>query len=423
MSNRLRAWLSAAAFWAVVAGGASAEGQGAQEYERIDAHALAAPPEAERSVEGLADYLVSGSIGERERCRAIFRWMTDRIEYDVERLRAHRIDSMAPEDVLRARRSVCSGYAELFSSLAAAMGIESVVIAGNAKGAGYEVGSRIPGPTDHAWNAVRIDGLWRLIDCTWGAGMITPELSFERRFRSYYFLAPPEELIYTHFPSDPRWQLLPEPVTLDEFERMVHMRETAFSLGLRALDPEEGWLGAGEDGALSVRIPRGVHLAAALVRDGKDLDASIVWIQEGDETASIACIFPEAGRYRLDLYARKDGDPAGRYALAMSYAIDAGAGAGDRRRFPIQFDRYGSSGAELFAPRGGVLEAGAEIRFSIRVPGARSVAVVIGDDFHDLRPSGDLFEGVVAARRGKMGIFAAFAEGSSYEEILEYEAR
>ena len=42
---------------------------------------------------------------------------------------------------------------------------------------------------------------WRLVDCTWGAGRVNPRTKqFERNLNEHFFLADPEELIYTHFP-------------------------------------------------------------------------------------------------------------------------------------------------------------------------------------------------------------------------------
>lgn len=391
-------------------------------YARIDAHAIAAPAEVERSAGALAAYLASAAQGDSEKVRAIFRWMTDRIDYDVERLRAGRIEAVSPDDVLRTRRSVCSGYADLFCKLAAACGIEAVPISGYAKGVGYEVGSSFSGPTDHAWNAARVDGRWRLIDCTWGAGTVGPDLRFERRFRPFFFMTPPERLIYTHFPSEARWQLIDPPVSQERFERMAHMRAGAFDLGLVPIDPSEGWIEARGRRSLTVAIEPGVHLMASINRGGQELDESLVWIQERVGVAEIDCLFPEAGRYRLDIFGRR-GTGVGEYGIAMSYRVDATTGAGEWARFPERYARYSESGAELIEPREGILPTGETTRFAIRVPGARSVAVVIGDDFHDLSRSGDRFEGEVRLRRGSVGIYAAFDGESDYQGLVEYEAR
>jgi transglutaminase/protease-like cytokinesis protein 3 len=42
---------------------------------------------------------------------------------------------------------------------------------GFAKGFGYKIGEPLSTP-NHAWNAVRIDGNWYLLDATWDAGVV-----------------------------------------------------------------------------------------------------------------------------------------------------------------------------------------------------------------------------------------------------------
>ncbi|MCS7045368.1 MAG: transglutaminase-like domain-containing protein, partial [Gemmataceae bacterium] len=59
--------------------------QDAKPYKAIDQHALKAPPEAEASLDSLAEYLAKPCKTDRDKARAIYRWITDRIAYDVER--------------------------------------------------------------------------------------------------------------------------------------------------------------------------------------------------------------------------------------------------------------------------------------------------------------------------------------------------
>lgn len=55
--------------------------------------------------------------------------------------------------------AVCNGYAQAFQLLAAASGITSVIVTGEANG-GVTTGA-------HAWNRVLIDGRWLVVDTTW----------------------------------------------------------------------------------------------------------------------------------------------------------------------------------------------------------------------------------------------------------------
>ena len=125
-------------------------------YDKIDAHALAMPAWAEQSVESLAADLVEPAKNEREKARAIFRWICQNIDYDLGSYFAGRLGSTKSEDVLKSRSSVCSGYSDLFSALAREAGLEAVEIRGYGKGYSYRPGQRFAGPYNHAWNAVEV---------------------------------------------------------------------------------------------------------------------------------------------------------------------------------------------------------------------------------------------------------------------------
>jgi hypothetical protein len=126
---------------------------------------------------------------------------------------------------------VCGGYSDLFTALARAAGLEAESITGYGKGHAYEVGEPIAGPANHAWNAVKIDGEWRLVDCTWGAGTVEDD-SYVKRFNPFYFLTPPLAFSWLHFPVDPRWQLRDPPLSLAEFEALPLVRHPFFEYGL-----------------------------------------------------------------------------------------------------------------------------------------------------------------------------------------------
>jgi hypothetical protein len=203
-------------------------------YEAIDRHALQAPPEAEASPETLAAYLTKPARNPREKARAIFRWITDRVAYDAEGFFSGRYGDNRAEAVLRNRKAVCEGFANLFELLCRHAGVEAVKIRGSAKGVGYVPGTKGRGGP-HAWNAVRLDGTWQLVDATWGAGGLTDK-RFTKRFEDYYFLTSPEQLIFTHLPADATWQLLARPLSAAAFEAQPRPGKELFKLGFTAAD-------------------------------------------------------------------------------------------------------------------------------------------------------------------------------------------
>lgn len=81
------------------------------------------------------------------------------------------------------------------------------VITGKAKTFGFG---------NHAWNAIKIDSVWRLVDACWGAGGYRGN-RFIKSKNLFYFFTPPEELILTHYPDFEEYQFLKNPVSREQF--------------------------------------------------------------------------------------------------------------------------------------------------------------------------------------------------------------
>jgi len=68
----------------------------------------------------------------------------------------------------------------------------------------------------------------------------------------YYFMSDPHQLIFSHFPDTPDWQLLDQPVSLTTFEDLVPVKSSFFKYGLQLLDYREAVIQALDE--LTVRI-------------------------------------------------------------------------------------------------------------------------------------------------------------------------
>ena len=88
--------------------------------------------------------------------------------------------------------------------------IPCLTVEGIAKGyshdpeAVYTADSRV----NHAWNLVLLEGEWRPLDCTWGAGYLHEDGTFRRELSDHWFLTDPVEFLLTHFPYMYRLVLL-----------------------------------------------------------------------------------------------------------------------------------------------------------------------------------------------------------------------
>jgi Transglutaminase-like superfamily len=201
------------------------------DYARADSVSRAAPAAAAESVESLGAYFRGALQTDRDRARAIYRWMTDNVAYDAELFFRGALFPPAQDaaSVLRRRRGVCQGFSALYERVAEAAGLESVTVIGRAKALSRD--RRRPFETQqHTWNAVRIDGEWALLDASWGAGDIVGS-EFVRRPRDFYFDTPPEKMIWSHRADAGDFQMLDAPLSMREFERLPFTHRDFWELG------------------------------------------------------------------------------------------------------------------------------------------------------------------------------------------------
>ncbi|KAJ3293128.1 hypothetical protein HK104_004716 [Borealophlyctis nickersoniae] len=200
------------------------------DFASIDAHARSCPPSSATNVPALAKYLTSPYKPTLYKVRAIFAWVTANIQYDTKSYFSGSYGPQGVDDVLKKRIAVCAGYAGLVKELCDAAGVVCIVVPGYGRGFGSTPGDmtieRTPDgkPTGHAWNAVLVQGEWRFIDATWGAGNVTPSRTYEPLFTPHWFLTRPTHMIFTHCPRDPVNQLLSPPISEQDFVNLPYIR-------------------------------------------------------------------------------------------------------------------------------------------------------------------------------------------------------
>jgi transglutaminase/protease-like cytokinesis protein 3 len=351
----------------------------------IDEHALDVPEEVESSLEDLAEYLAAPARNDEERAWAVYRWITANIDYDVARMTTAQRDR-TPEEVLADRKGVCSEYSALFSRLCEFSGLEAVVISGYGKGYGYSVGSKVRDQSNHAWNGVKIDGEWRLVDTTWGAGYLDPQEGFVERFEEFYFLTPPEELIWTHLPQDPDWQLLDVPMSKEEFEGLVCAKPAFFNNDIDIVGPLKGTIDADEGANVTLSAPQGVAVIADLLDEvGQKLPQRFTMVRRsGDEVlARAAC--PGPGNFTFRIYSRRCDSVDGAYDWTLDYRIVAGPNAREEAGFPVVWDSFWDMGLDVGSHPEGVIFAGSELNVTLSAPeGVLLLARLLDGDGREL---------------------------------------
>lgn len=222
-------------------------------YDDIDRQvkAVSAP-----TPDSLAKLLTQNLETDEEKARAIYSWIAQNISYNTgifsrtgrqPALPVLREDDdtavnwssaieMTARRVLKKRTAICDGYAKLFHTLCHYAGIRSEIILGYAR-SGYG-DNRFR--TNHSWNAVMINGNWQLVDVTWGSGYVNSGSAFVKQPDDKYFLTPPEQFIYDHYPEDLFWTLLKDPPAPSDYNRSPFRLKNFIKYNISSHFPAKG---------------------------------------------------------------------------------------------------------------------------------------------------------------------------------------
>ena len=202
-------------------------------FPELDEFARNTPTQAESSLETLAASLSSHASDDLEKTRLIFTWIATHIAYDDNGFNTGNYSDTKAESVLRNGVSVCQGYGNLFQALGKLAGLDIVTITGWSKGITYISGSILT-DTNHAWNAIKINGNWKLFDVTWAAGYgkgVNGRLVTVMQFDDYWFDTRPDEFIFSHLPADEQWQLTGTIISKTQFENLPYVSSQFFKMG------------------------------------------------------------------------------------------------------------------------------------------------------------------------------------------------
>lgn len=126
--------------------------------------------------------------GEYDIVKSAYEWVISNTDYQLDSAQDQNIQS-----VFLSHISVCAGYAKAFQYLLQKAGVYCA----------YIDGTILPDQTTHAWNLVRIDGTFTLVDVTWGDptyGEDTDDAS-KLSILYDYLCVTSDEMNRTHIPS------------------------------------------------------------------------------------------------------------------------------------------------------------------------------------------------------------------------------
>lgn len=186
-------------------------------------------PQTGLKLDDLAKAIQKDFTREDEKARAVFRWVTTQIAFDIplaekmdyksltafsytteaEKLvKEKKFKEELVSQTFYTKKTVCHGYAVVVEYLCEKLNIETEVITGFLKSDPSEIG-QMPTVVNHAWNAVKINGEWKFLDATLAAGFISERTNqFNFDYADGYFLTDPKRFFLNHYPLEEKWLLV-----------------------------------------------------------------------------------------------------------------------------------------------------------------------------------------------------------------------
>ncbi|MDR1902105.1 MAG: hypothetical protein LBQ88_07495 [Treponema sp.] len=183
----------------------------------------------ENTLPDLAGALVKGLTDQFLKAKALHDWICDNIVYDTEMYFSIKNFPQDYISVLKKKTAVCEGYANLYNKMCTLAGLESMVINGYSKGFGYR--GAIGDYTDHAWNAVKLNNKWYLVDVTWNAGYVDAR-TFVKKYSTAYLFLDSRSFLYSHLPEKPEQQFYAPAVSAEDFQKEAFIAGIFFQYGL-----------------------------------------------------------------------------------------------------------------------------------------------------------------------------------------------
>lgn len=236
---------------------------------------------------------------------------------------------------------------------------------------------------DHAWNAVFVDDDWRFVDCCWGAGYEDETGYWVKKYEEFWFLTDPDKFINDHYPwtsSDRKinnnWQLLKQPITLAEYNKLVKLEEVAKDWGLD-FSHKEPILIFRKEVHITITasiLVRNITCAMETVDHVKMDDYTLVY-QFDTLTYSVQARPPSPGTYILRIYGKKDGEMSQPAQLLVKYLLKCTDVNNYVKSLPYVFTHAQTYHVTLHEPHARELPAKSKIKIRLSSQYLRQIMV------------------------------------------------
>lgn len=214
-----------------------------------------------KTLEELSNQIEKDFKTDTDRVRAAFYWVATKMNYGknldeffqapklfsylTDHEKETKLSEIKYENRTRAfsnQRGVCVDYSSIFQEICSNFGLETALIKGLTKNE-ISILTSEKQYKNHVWNAVKINGVWKLFDCTWASGFFDNTANdFIKKFNGFYFDTNPNTLIKSHFPKEQKWQLLDKKINLSTFLQGPIFYPEFFKRDLKLADNTSGHL-------------------------------------------------------------------------------------------------------------------------------------------------------------------------------------
>ena len=227
-----------------------------QDFTKVDAIVSKYPRFTK--VEDLANKISTDFSSDENKARAAFYWLAKNIRYNLKEFynptqRSYKFSyssELEKEQKLQAlkdklvrntfltKTGVCEEYAQSFKKVCDLLDIESEVLSGNVRSSYLDIG-KLEDNTNHAWNAVKLNNQWIILDATWAAGY---EMNgkWVRQFDNYFYDISKEKILKTHYPEDTLWMLRFGRMSLKEFYNQPIYGNILLNSEIELVSPKSG---------------------------------------------------------------------------------------------------------------------------------------------------------------------------------------
>lgn len=313
-----------------------------------------------------------------DRIWMIFSWICENIRYDLE----ENDEQIDVDEIFRSKKSSAKGYATLFEYLCGHLRIPCVTINGFVKDHRYEINQLGFSHRNHTWNGVQLENQsWYLLDSAWACASLD--------LRSFYFLVRPEELIYDHFPDDPRWQLLRKPISMLEFLRLPFLHPSYFTCQLTMIFPQFASLIAVDPSKafteVLVQAPDDVQITSMI----KDAPSTTSLTQFDAQRRLWQCVFSpdRPGFHTLLVFVHRPTFSSPEFVNAIELGMQIRSkDLLEKISFPFVFGKFVENRCQIVSPLNGILRRGTKVTIHCRIPNAVRVRLALDGEWLDEVP-------------------------------------